>query len=174
MERPPLCQTRKHHECDCRAGGFAGHAAKSNGIRHCIFISKSRTHASESQRAFDNSGKLRGTFFRSSARHACRACTRYCLPSTRCAASYFEPSHEHALGGRTRTYDRTYLEKAMEIRALETELEEANREYIQALNEARMYDCSLMTDVLSSKLDTLLDRLTQERHAARELLALDA
>lgn len=62
----------------------------------------------------------------------------------------------------------------MEIRELETELEEANREYIQALDEARMYDCSLMTDVLSSKLDTLLDRLTQERHAARELLAHDA
>ena len=29
--------------------------------------------------------------------------------------------------------------KACEIRALETELQEANREYIQSLDEARMY-----------------------------------
>lgn len=55
-------------------------------------------------------------------------------------------------------------EHACEIRALETELQEANREYIQSLDEAR---------ALSSKLDALLDRLTEERHAARELLSHD-
>lgn len=52
-----------------------------------------------------------------------------------------------------------------ELRQLEKDIRDANRDYMQALNEAH---------TLSSQLDALLKRLARERHSARDELVHSA